>query len=76
MVDKSEYDAEPVGTASLAVLEQQARSPLGRLAVWVSVVTLALALGAGSWLLLQAFEAARHRPPSGPLDLFNWIIGA
>ena len=75
-MDKPEHDAEPVGTASLAVLEQQARSPMGRLAVWLSTVTLALGLGVGGWLLLQAFEAARHRPPSGPLDLFNWIIGA
>ena len=75
-MDKPEHDAEPVGTASLAVLEQQARSPMGRLAVWFSAVTLTLALGAGGWLLLQTFEAARHRPPSGPLDLFNWIIGA
>ena len=76
MTEKPDHDAEPVGTASLAVLDQQARSPTGRLAVWFSVVTLALALGAGNWLLLQAFEAARHRPPSGLLDLFNWIIGA
>ncbi len=74
-MDKPEYDTEPVGPASLAVLEQQARSPMGRLTVWFSAVTLMLAMVAGGWFLLRAFEAARHRPPSGLLDLFSWIIG-
>ena len=75
-MDKPGYDAEPVAPASLAVLEQQATSPTGRLTVWFSAVTLTLAVGVGGWLLLQAFEAARHRPPSGLLDLFSWIIGS
>ena len=74
-MDKPRHDSEPAGSASLSVLEQQARSPAGRLSVWFSLVTLALLLGAGRWLLLRAFEAARHRPPTGLLDLFSWIIG-
>ena len=69
-------DGEPIGRASLAVLERQATSPAGRWAVWFSAVTLSLAAGVGGWLLLRAFEASRHRPPSGLLDLFGWIIGA
>lgn len=69
-------DGEPVGRASLAVLAQQATSPMGRLTVWFSAVTLALAAGVGGWLLLRGFEASRHRPPSGLLDMFGWIIGS
>jgi len=76
MADRPGNDGEPVGRASLAVLEQQTTSPTGRRMVWFSAVTLALAMAAGSWLLLRAFEAARHRPPSGPVDLFGWIIGS
>ncbi len=75
-MDKPGHDAEPVAPASRAVLEQQATSPLGRLTVWASTLTLALGAGVGGWLLLRAFEASRHRLPSGLLDLFGWIIGA
>ena len=75
-MDKPGHDAEPAAPASLAVLEQQATSPAGRLTVWVSTGTLALAAGLGGWLLLRAFETSRHCAPTGLLDLFGWIIGA
>ena len=75
-MDKPGDDGDPFATASLAVLERQATSPVGRLTVWFSAVTLVLAAMAGGWLMLRAFEAARHRPPSGLLDLFGWIIGS
>lgn len=75
MTDKPEHEDELFGTASRAVLEQDARSPMGQVTVWFSGVSLLLAVGVGSWLLLRAFEAARHRPPAGLLDMFSWIIG-
>lgn len=75
MTDRRDDDTEAFGTASRAVLEQDARSPLGQMTVWFSAVSLLLGVGVGGWLLLHAFEAARHRPPAGLLDLFTWIIG-
>lgn len=76
MTDKPDHDGEPFGTATRAVLDHEARSPMGQLTVWFSAVSLLLAAGVGSWLLLRAFEAAKHRPPSGLLDVFGWIIGS
>lgn len=76
MTDKPEYDTESFGTASRTIMEQDARSPMGQLTVWFSAVSLLLAVGIGGWLLLRAFEAAKHRPPSGLLDMFSWVIGS
>ncbi len=76
MTDRRKDDTESFGTASRAVLEQEATSPLGQVTVWVSVVSLLLGVGVGGWLLLRAFEAAKHRPPSGLLDMFTWILGS
>lgn len=76
MTDRREDDTEAFGAASRTVLEQEARSPLGQMTVWFSAVSLLLGVGVGGWLLLRAFEAAKHRPPSGLLDLFTWIIGS
>ncbi len=75
-MDEPQFDADPPASASLAVLDRQARSPAGRIAVWLSATTLALASVAGCWMLLRGFEAARHRPPSGLLEVFQWIIGS
>ncbi len=75
-MDEPQADGDPPGRASFAVLDRQARSPVGRLTVWLSAATLAGATLAGCWMLLRGFEAARHRPPSGLLEMFDWIIGS
>ncbi len=76
MTDEPQVDADPPASASLAVLDRHARSPIGRLTVWLAASTLAVAGVAGCWMLLRGFEAARHRPPSGLLEMFEWIIGS
>ena len=75
-MDEPQVEADPRASASLAMLDRQARSPAGRLVVWLSASTLAVATVAGCWMLLRGFEAARHHPPSGLLEMFQWIIGS
>ena len=75
-MDEPQVDADPPASASLAVLDRQARSPVGRFTVWLAASTLAVGAVAGCWMLLRGFEAARHRPPAGLLEMFGWIIGS